>query len=249
MGALHSGHLALVKEAKRICSTVIVSIFINPRQFNNAEDLKKYPRTIPQDLINLNDAGADVVFIPNEKDLYGKTEIPEINLQPLDSVFEGAFRPGHFKGVVQVLHRLFSTTRPDHVFFGLKDLQQCLVIEKLVRQSFPAMQQHNCPTLREASGLAMSSRNVRLTPTERENASGIYKELNRLAAVPTEFASQRQTSVEQLKQLGIDTEYLELASLPDLASPGYRHGEACAIVFAGYLGGVRLIDNLLLNIP
>lgn len=243
MGALHAGHLNLVAEAHRYGTEVLVSIFVNPAQFNNPEDLRKYPRTVSEDLHMLQEAGASAVFIPTAEDLYpaGLADI-DLDLGPLAGRYEGFYRPGHFDGVVKVLHRLFSLIRPVHVFFGLKDLQQCLVVEKLIGRYFPAIIQHNVPTLREENGLAMSSRNTRLSAVARQKASAIYQVLRQLLSGGPATIS---ASVKELKEAGIDTEYLELVNLPDMdkATALNPQGRQAA-VFAGYLEGVRLIDNL-----
>ncbi|NBP06112.1 MAG: 4-phosphopantoate--beta-alanine ligase, partial [Bacteroidetes bacterium] len=175
MGALHAGHLALVENAKALDKPVLVSIFVNPAQFNNAEDLQKYPRTLTQDLLVLSQAGVDAVYLPVTEDLYpeGLAEV-NLDLGVLDRVFEGQKRPGHFKGVVKVLHRLFSVLNPEDVFFGQKDLQQCLVVEKLIDKHFPRIHQHNIPTQRDPqTGLALSSRNTRLTENGLRAAANI----------------------------------------------------------------------------
>lgn len=248
MGALHEGHLELVREAKKAAYHCVVSIFVNPRQFNNAEDLRHYPRSIQSDLDRLRDAGADCVFVPYTKDLYEGESKVDLDISPLDSVFEGHYRPGHYKGVVEVLHRLFSVIRPDDVYFGLKDLQQCMVIEKLVKAHFSQIRQHNLPTIREHSGLAMSSRNRRLSPEGLLNAPEIFHQLRSLAENAADFAGLRSEAVDNLRSKGIETEYLSLVRLPDMQEE-QRHeaGHRDAIVFAGYLEGVRLIDNVILD--
>lgn len=247
MGALHDGHLQLVRESAKFCTTTVVSVFVNPRQFNNPEDLLKYPKTISQDLQKLSEAGANVVFVPDANQIYTGTEPPEISISPLDSVFEGHFRPGHFKGVVQVLHRFFSIVSPKHVFFGLKDLQQCLVVEKLIAAAFPEIEQHNQPTTRETSGLAMSSRNTRLSQAGLTKAASIYKELMAIKNHQGNVNAYIKESIDVLHQSDIDTEYLALVQLPDmLATDMLNPQQRQALVFAGYLEGVRLIDNILI---
>lgn len=248
MGALHDGHLRLVRESALNTDHTVVSIFVNPRQFNNPEDLKKYPKLLHQDLEKLFYAGAKIVFIPNEMQVYGEGESPETDLQGLNSRFEGAFRPGHFRGVTNVLYRFFRLIAPDHVYFGLKDLQQCMVVEKLVQQHFPAIVQHNLPTEREPGGLAMSSRNIRLSADGLKKASAIYKELAILASAHGNVSELLIAGVAHLLESGIETEYLDLVNLPEMESAsGMVTGKRQAVIFAGYLEGVRLIDNLLLS--
>lgn len=243
MGALHAGHLNLVAEARKFGTEVLVSIFVNPAQFNNPEDLRKYPRTVAADLHMLQDAGATAVFIPTVEDLY-PADLGDIDLDLglLAGRYEGFYRPGHFDGVVKVLHRLFSLIRPARVFFGLKDLQQCLVVEKLIGRYFPGIIQHNVPTLREENGLAMSSRNTRLSAAARQKAAAIHKVLRQLLTAGPAAVS---ANILELKAAGIDTEYLELVNLPDMdPAASLNTGARQAVVFAGYLEGVRLIDNL-----
>lgn len=251
MGALHAGHLALVEKAKLLERPVLVSIFVNPAQFNNAEDLQKYPRTLAQDLQLLNNAGVDAVFLPVTSDLYppGLEEV-FVDLGALDDVFEGQHRPGHFAGVVKVLHRLFMLLKPGHVFFGQKDLQQCLVVEKLIAQHFPEIQQHNIPTLRDPqTGLALSSRNVRLSRQGAVVAGAINWSL--------QLALQGKTVDEGLKEArlylenkGIQIEYLDVVSLPEMLQTKKIIDKKTASVFAGYIEGVRLIDNhVFMDIP
>lgn len=251
MGALHAGHLTLVKKAKELGKPVLVSIFVNPAQFNNAEDLQKYPRTIAQDLKMLNDAGVDAVFLPVTSDLY-PTDLQDVplDLGDLDRIFEGQHRPGHFAGVVKVLHRLFSVLGPKDVFFGQKDLQQCLVVEKLISSFFPDIQQHNVPTKRDwKTGLALSSRNVRLSDQGIVVAGAINWSL--------QLALQGKTVDEGLAEArlylenkGIKIEYLDVVSLPDMHHTKEIIDNKTASVFAGYVEGVRLIDNhIFIDIP
>ncbi|MBL7810920.1 MAG: pantoate--beta-alanine ligase [Bacteroidetes bacterium] len=247
MGALHQGHLDLVTRARAENTHVLVSIFVNPAQFNNPEDLKKYPRTLLADLEKLRDAGAYAVYLPLPADLYPSTLAQvSLNLHPLDSAFESRFRPGHFEGVVKVLHRFFSVVQPAHAYFGLKDLQQCLVVEKLVDAFFPQINLHLCPTTREPDGLAMSSRNMRLGPEARSHAPEIYRQLQWLCRNLPLFGTNREITVQALATHGIETEYLDWVNLPDL-NPAETPGGRQAILFAGYLQGVRLIDNVLIN--
>lgn len=243
MGALHAGHLSLVEKAKALERPVLVSVFVNPAQFNNADDLQKYPRTLAQDLRLLHDAGVDAVFLPVTEDLY-PSELPEVSLDlgSLENVFEGQHRPGHFAGVIKVLHRLFSALGPRDVFFGQKDLQQCLVVEKLIARFFPDIRQHNIPTKRDPeTGLALSSRNARLSAEGLSKAGFINKALKMVAQ-----SASAETGRSMLSRQGIETEYLEMVSLPDMGSASTGSGRN-AVIFAGYVEGVRLIDNLLLD--
>ena len=244
MGALHAGHISLVEKAKTLERPVLVSIFVNPAQFNNAEDLQKYPRTLAKDLQLLQAAGVDAVFLPITADLY-PSELQDIalDLGMLDKVFEGLYRPGHFVGVVKVLHRFFSLLNPTDVFFGQKDLQQCLVVEKLIKTYFPAIRQHNIPTQRDPqTGLALSSRNARLSENGAKAAGAINWALQ-VALQGKTISEGIEEARTYLHSKGIQTEYLDVVSLPDMQAATEVLDKKTASVFAGYLEGVRLIDN------
>jgi len=243
MGALHQGHLSLIHKAKEQGHKTVVSIFVNPTQFNNSEDLNKYPRTVFEDLIKLSQAGVDAVFLPAVTEIYPAThELQKVILGVEAQNLEGYFRPGHFEGVVMVLRRLFSMVKPGHVFFGQKDLQQCMVVRRLILEEFNHIKFNMIETIREDDGLAMSSRNVRLSADERKVACEIYRILEQLT---TNDMSTDDLSylVRVLATKGIQTEYLNYVTLPQLEVVSTRQ-EACAAVYAGYLGNVRLIDNV-----
>src|ERR1700761_1849351 len=179
MGALHNGHISLINISKGTVDLTVCSIFVNPTQFNDPKDFQKYPITIEQDLLLLEKAGADALFLPPVTELYpnGTTGLEHYDLGPLETVLEGEFRPGHFQGVAQVMQRLLDIVRPDHLFMGSKDYQQCMVVQRLLEiMGLPAVL-HRCPIVREPDGLAMSSRNVRLTAEERVRALAIYQSL------------------------------------------------------------------------
>lgn len=243
MGALHDGHLSLVQHAKDQGHSVVVSIFVNPTQFNNSEDLAKYPRTISEDLLKLASIGVDAVFLPSVNEIYPDNKVVKsINLGIEAQSLEGHYRPGHFEGVVMVLRRLFEIIKPGHVFFGQKDLQQCMVVKSLINQEFPLIHFNMIETMREIDGLAMSSRNARLTSEERKIANQIFDVMVKVSA--TDMADPEfQILINELQSQGIKTEYLNYVSLPDLLVVSNR-SQAHAVVFAGYLGNVRLIDNL-----
>lgn len=243
MGALHDGHLSLVQHAKDQGHSVVVSIFVNPTQFNNSEDLAKYPRTISEDLLKLASIGVDAVFLPSVNEIYPDNKVVKsINLGIEAQSLEGHYRPGHFEGVVMVLRRLFEIIKPGHVFFGQKDLQQCMVVKSLINQEFPSIHFNMIETMREIDGLAMSSRNARLTIEERKIANHIYEAMVKVSARDMKD-SEFQILINELNSLGIKTEYLNYVSLPDLLVVANR-SQAHAVVYAGYLGSVRLIDNL-----
>ncbi len=247
MGALHDGHMRLVEQAKSMSDYVIVSIFVNPTQFNNPEDLKKYPRTPEHDIRLLNQHGCDCVFLPVAEEMYPPNwEAPEVPLGLLDKLMEGAFRPGHFRGVVQIVYRFFELVSPSMAFFGLKDFQQVAVIKHMVAFLNLPVEIVTCATARSVDGLALSSRNMRLTDAQKTDALHIYRTLI--------FCQERIDShtPEQLKRLAVDyfnqgmmkLEYLQvvdpktLEELTDTWVPG------ATICIACYSGEVRLIDNL-----
>ena len=260
MGALHQGHLSLIEAAQKNGYQTVVSIFVNPLQFNNATDLEKYPRHLENDLALLSGVGVDAVWTPNIDTIYPAdfTEIA-LDLGILDQIFEGLHRPGHFNGVVQVLNQLFYVIQPQAVFFGQKDLQQCLVVEKLLAAYFPQIKYFRVATLRAESGLALSSRNERLTSKGKEVAAEIYASMLRISNSLENHNEVQDQECERLKRLGFEIEYLEWVSLPNMEKAKLHdltimeeHAlsnvktATTAVVFAGTLEGVRLIDNLLI---
>lgn len=260
MGALHQGHLSLIEAAQKNGYQTVVSIFVNPLQFNNTSDLEKYPRHLENDLALLAGVGVDAVWTPNIDTIYPAdfTEIA-LDLGILDQIFEGLHRPGHFNGVVQVLNQLFSVIQPKAVFFGQKDLQQCLVVEKLLAEYFPEIKYFRVATLRAPSGLALSSRNERLSSKGKEIAAEIYASMLRISKSLENCEEVQDQECARLKQFGFEIEYLEWVSLPNMEKAKLYDLNAMdcnaannaittdtAVVFAGSLEGVRLIDNLLI---
>jgi len=260
MGALHQGHLSLIEAAQKNGYQTVVSIFVNPLQFNNATDLEKYPRHLENDLALLSGVGVDAVWTPNIDTIYPAdfTEIA-LDLGILDQIFEGLHRPGHFNGVVQVLNQLFSVIQPKAVFFGQKDLQQCLVVEKLLAVYFPDIKYFRVATLRAESGLALSSRNERLSSKGKAVAAEIHASMLRISNSLENHDEVQGQECERLKQFGFEIEYLEWVSLPNMEKAKLHdltimeeHAlsnvktATAAVVFAGTLEGVRLIDNLLI---
>ncbi|MBL7727909.1 MAG: pantoate--beta-alanine ligase [Dinghuibacter sp.] len=254
MGALHEGHVSLIKESKNAGLYTISSIFVNPTQFNNPEDFAKYPITIEKDIEMLAKAGCDVLFLPETSEMYPENEAPAPHypLGYLESVWEGPKRPGHFQGVCQVVEKLFRIVEPAHAFFGLKDYQQCMVITRLVQLMGweQQLQLHLCPTLREPDGLAMSSRNMRLNETERRTAPAIYRELTYIKAhlAPGDTTPLLQASTQRLVQEGFVPDYLGLAQAQTLEPVTVWDGQMPLVCLAAaFLGPVRLIDNLLVS--
>lgn len=249
MGALHDGHMALVRRAAAETDFVVTSVFVNPTQFNNPDDLKLYPRTPEKDAELLAKNGCDLAFFPTVDQIYPEGYVtPEIPLGNLDRVMEGKFRPGHFKGVVQVVNRFFELVHPDKAYFGLKDFQQVAVIQHMVAHLQLPVQIVPCPTLREHSGLAMSSRNMRLTPEGLIQAEAIYKTLDlaRSGAQTHSPAEVHDEAVRFFKNSGMELEYFTIVNpltLDELTDHWVPGATAC---IAAYCGEVRLIDNLAL---
>ena len=255
MGALHDGHASLVRRAVEENDVCFVSVFVNPTQFNNKEDLAKYPRNIERDAELLRGIGAQYVFAPTPEEMYSAEEMNttfSFDFNGLDSVMEGKMRPGHFNGVVQVVSRLFYLVQPDRAYFGEKDYQQLAIIHHMVERSsmagtFGNLQIIDCPIVREASGLALSSRNERLSPEEKQTALGISKTL----FSSLEWAKEQGTGVSTVQQRVIDTinaipglevEYYEIVDQTTLLpTDTFEHAIGCVTV---YCGPVRLIDNI-----
>jgi pantoate--beta-alanine ligase len=249
MGALHEGHIALVKRAREENDVVGCSIFVNPIQFNNPEDLEKYPRTLENDLAMLREAGCDLVFVPSVKEMYPESAPAnqKYDFGTLESVMEGKYRPGHFNGVAVVVKKLFEIFRPDRAYFGEKDYQQLCIIQALVKQEDIPVEIVPCPTVREDDGLAMSSRNRRLTPEERAVAPEIYQAMLRvkdsvgMVSLPMALKAAEQ----QMEEKGFVIDYVEIALVPGLQPLEKWPEKGPARVFvACFLGKVRLIDNL-----
>ncbi len=246
MGALHQGHISLVEAAKKNNDIVVVSIFVNPIQFNNPDDLKKYPRTLEEDSIMLKEAHCDLIFYPTVEEMYPEEAIKTYNFGELEKVMEGAFRPGHFNGVAVVVKKLFDIIGANNAYFGKKDFQQLAVIRKLVELEKIPINIIACPTEREADGLAMSSRNRRLTPKERPQAAEIFKALTYVKNQRAQYSPQ-ELEKKALEFLAKDfkAEYFQIVdgySLQNISSwDDTNYPVACV---AAHLGSVRLIDNL-----
>ena len=252
LGALHDGHLSLLKRCREMCKITVASIFVNPTQFNNTDDLKKYPKTVSEDILLLEENGCDVLFLPDEKEIYPdeKSKQKHFDLGYLETILEGKFRPGHFQGVCLVIEKLLNIINPDFLFLGQKDFQQCLVIKKLANLMNKDTRIIICPILREASGLAMSSRNLRLNPEDRKLAAQLHQTLvsikNKLD--DHNFLQLKEQAINELQNKGFRVEYLELARKTDLQIvTDFKDKEDLIILVAAYLAGIRLIDNLLIN--
>jgi pantoate--beta-alanine ligase len=252
MGALHQGHLSLVKASQSHNQITVSTIFVNPTQFNNPADLLKYPRTIEKDTQLLKEVRCDVLFSPENEELYPEKSIVKLDFGNLDKVMEGKFRPGHFSGVGLVVSKLFNIIEPDHAYFGQKDWQQFAVISRLVDELKFNLKLHSVPTLREDDGLALSSRNLRLDPEQRINAGIFYQAL--LQAKKELKAGKNIQDVKKLvaelveKKPGVKHEYFEVAESANLNLLDNVNGAKRPIMcIAGYVGEVRLIDNMFLD--
>lgn len=250
MGALHEGHLSLIRRAKAENQLTLCSVFVNPIQFNNPEDLDKYPRTLSTDVKMLEKAGCDVLFSPLAEEMYpqGTTESLELDWGMLDKVMEGKFRPGHFKGVAIVVKKLFSLTHPTRAYFGKKDYQQLTVIRSMVKQLRLPVAIIPCDTVREPDGLAMSSRNMRLSIAERQVAPVIYEVLCRVRekAGKMPVKELREWAIRKIQEHpSIRVEYFEIGDKETLMPLENWSLKSRAVAFtAVFLGDVRLIDNL-----
>lgn len=265
MGALHMGHISLVDKAKADCDVVVCSIFVNPTQFNDLSDLDKYPRTLEADCQLLEKANCDIVFAPEVKEMYteAELELKKQNIEDkswtngksvlfgtLETVMEGAHRPGHFNGVAQVVSKLFRIVEPDKSYFGQKDFQQLAIIRSMVKQLEMPIQIIACDILREPNGLAMSSRNERLTKEERVEAAVISKTL---FSIKEHYKSKSIAELKKLAEAQIKTvpsitlEYIEVSDSETLQPiDDFKQSKSAVVCIAVKLGAVRLIDNVLL---
>ena len=248
MGALHDGHLSLIKQCKAENDICVVSIFVNPTQFNDKNDLKNYPRTLEADLQKIQNY-CDIAFTPDENEIYGNLQNTEtFDFGMLDKVMEGKHRPGHFNGVAQIVSLLFDIVNPDKAYFGKKDFQQLTIIKKLVKIKKYNIEIIPCEIIREKSGLAMSSRNERLTPALRKNAAEIYKFL-KLSLNQKDFLGPLQLTRYVINNINanpdIEVEYFEIVNDETLQKvEKWRDAKHITGCIAVYTGGVRLIDNI-----
>lgn len=252
MGALHQGHISLLEAAKKNCSLVVSSIFVNPTQFNDKADFDNYPVTIESDIDKLERAGCDVLFLPTVTEMYphGETLNGKYNLGYLETVLEGKYRPGHFQGVCQVVHRLLNIIPANNLYLGQKDYQQCMVIKKMLQLTKINTNVIICPTLREDDGLAMSSRNMRLNETERKKSVAIFEALSFIKKniVPGDINSLKKQVFLSLVEKGFKPDYVEIASSDNLSIIDVWDGKIKLVaLIAAFNGKIRLIDNLLLQ--
>lgn len=252
MGALHDGHLSLVREARRMCDIVIVSIFVNPTQFGPAEDFQSYPRDLTKDTAMLADYNVDYIFAPSPEEIYAKNFSTYVTVEGISDQLEGAARPGHFRGVATVVTILLNVVRPDFAFFGQKDAQQTLVIKRLARDLAIDTEIVVLPTLREKSGLALSSRNVYLNEAERHAATILYRGLARAEAAYEKGERTASHLVEIVRTVIeaeplVRLEYVSVADADTLEKLDKLDNRTVLVSLAARFGKTRLIDNIVLN--
>jgi len=252
MGALHNGHLALIEQSKSLDTTTVCSIFVNPTQFNDKKDFEKYPVTIENDIYLLEKASTDILFIPAVDEIYpdGLATNFSYDLGYLETMLEGFYRPGHFQGVCRVMHKLLNIVQPDDLFMGQKDYQQCMVIKRLIELYKIPTQLHLVPTRREESGLAMSSRNVRLSDEAKQKASAIFKALgfikNNISSLSIDQLKEKATAI--ILDAGFEKiDYIEICDADSLMPLNKFQQTKMVALAAAFIEGVRLIDNMLLN--
>ncbi len=253
MGAFHEGHLSLMRAARAACDLVVVSLFVNPTQFNEPSDLAAYPHAEQRDLALAAETGVDVVFAPAAEEVYESGFVTHISVGAVSGPLEGAQRgPGHFDGVATIVTKLLNIVTPDRAYFGQKDAQQMAVVKRLVRDLNIPVSIEVCPTVRASDGLALSSRNARLSAAEREQASALYRALQ--AAQEAIEAGERESAAalaagrEELRAQGIEPEYFEIVDPETFTSVPRPEGRVLAVI-AAPLGGTRLIDNLPIQVP
>ena len=248
MGALHQGHISLLKEAQQNSDVTVCSVFVNPTQFNDPKDLEKYPRPIASDIEKLEQAGCDILFNPEVSEMYAANEQWHLDMGELENLLEGKFRPGHYQGVTQVVFKLFDIVKPDLAFFGQKDYQQVLVVQKMIDLLHLPVKLVMCPILRETDGLAMSSRNIHLSPDDRQHALILSKTLNWLKE--NFDISQIRSLTSECENMikaepGVQLEYFEIANGENLHHADENTRQIVALV-AAKVGNTRLIDNMII---
>ena len=250
MGALHEGHGSLITASKNDNQLVICSIFVNPTQFNKVEDLEKYPRKEKEDVAILEKLGCDFLFMPSSEEIYKNYQFEGIDLKELETVMEGKYRPGHFQGVCQIVYRLFDLVNPTRAYFGLKDFQQVAVIKYMTSFFKLPIEIVACPTIREENGLALSSRNLRLSEIEKQDALIIFKTLDFIQKNLTQFetiSELENKALEVFKSGKLTLEYLEIVDQNTLTLLNEKNKSNLVACIAAYNNHIRLIDNMILS--
>jgi pantoate--beta-alanine ligase len=253
MGALHRGHVSLVDRSRSVCDVTVASIFVNPTQFNDPKDLEKYPRPITRDIEMLTEAGCHVLFLPSVEEVYpnGMSSTLKFNFGKLDKVLEGTFRPGHFDGMAQVVHRLLDIVKPHKLFMGQKDFQQQAIVGSLIQQTKLSTELVTCAIIRDEDGLAMSSRNVRLSPEDRSIAPLIHKILQEAADMVGDYSPseiQKQVTAKLRAEPRFRLEYFEIVDGRTLLQIRlFEDTDYAVALTAVWVGEVRLIDNIVLK--
>ena len=250
MGALHQGHLSLIDIARASGDTVVCRIFVNQTQFNDPKDLEKYPRPVEADIEKLKNEGCDVLFLPSTDEMYVANETWHIDLGYLENILEGEFRPGHYQGVTQIVKKLFDVVSPDKAFFGQKDYQQVMVINRMVEIFKMPVEIIMCPILREADGLAMSSRNIHLSATERKQALALSQSLldaKRNFTMSTLEVLEQQSAGFLENREGIKLEYFKICNANTLLPAKSKDEDGLIALVAAKVGATRLIDNIIIK--
>lgn len=250
MGALHAGHLSLIEQARKETDFVVCSIFVNPTQFNDKKDLENYPRPVEDDINKLKEVKCDVLFLPEVEEMYDKSEKWSIDLAELDKILEGKIRPGHYQGVTQIVKKLFDTFKPDLAFFGQKDFQQFMVISHMVKKLKINVKLVLCPIVREPDGLAMSSRNIRLSASERQHALALFKGLSMFKG-SFKTKSLKELKLEVTSYLksapGIELEYFEIFNTKTFQPVNSKRAGSIIALVAAKVGPIRIIDNMIIE--
>jgi pantoate--beta-alanine ligase len=251
MGALHAGHLSLVRAARSRCDVVVVSIFVNPTQFGPNEDFSKYPRTFDADCAMLEKEKTDYFFHPSVEEMYPADATTWVTVEGMSERLDGGSRPGHFRGVTTIVSKLFHVVQPDMAFFGQKDAAQAAIIRKMVRDLDFDLEIVVCPTVREGDGVAMSSRNAYLNPEQRRQATVLYRSLMRLQMLVDRGERKSETLIAAGKQLmaeepSVRLDYFEIVN-PDTLDPLPEIGRSALIAVAAWVGSTRLIDNIVVH--
>jgi len=252
MGYLHKGHLSLVKHSLAECCKTVVSIFVNPTQFGPSEDYDRYPRDPVRDAELLKKEGVDLLFMPSVEEMYGKDCFTSVDVSTLAEKLEGSLRPGHFRGVCTVVCKLFNIVTPDNAYFGWKDAQQLVIIQKMVNDLNIPVKVKGCPTVREPDGLAASSRNIYISADKRKNAVALYKGLSKIKDMVENMGitatdvllTEGRKSIERFS--GVELQYLEIVEMDNL-NPIKKVEDRALVLGAIKVSGVRLIDNMLIS--